>query len=458
MTPRVAVVGGGLAGITAALACADAGYRVTLYESRPRLGGLTYSFERGGLRVDNGQHVFLRCCERYRALLTRLGVERDVNLQERLDIPVRGLSPGTSTAETFTAAGRLRRLSLPAPLHLSWALLRYPWLDTAARVRFVRAALALRAVDPADPRSDTTSFGAWLREYGQDRAAIESLWDLVGIATLNARADDVSLALAATVFQIGLLTEAAAADIGWARVPLGQLHGEAAGRALAASGVDVVTHAKVTAVRQAPGGWALSADDTAVTADAVVLAVPPDAAAALLPPGAVDLGPDWAAALGSSPIINVHAVYDRKVMDGPFLAGIGTAAQWVFDRTAASGLDDGQYLAVSVSAADEFVDLPTAELRRRFLPALNALLPATRAAEVRDFFVTRERHATFRPSPGTTRLRPAARTALPGLYLAGAWTATGWPATMEGAVRSGESASAALLSDLSPIRSREAVR
>ncbi|WP_280268354.1 hydroxysqualene dehydroxylase HpnE [Nocardia wallacei] len=477
MSARVVVVGGGLAGITAALGCADAGHRVHLVESRPWLGGLTYSFDRAGLRVDNGQHVFLRCCTRYRALLARLGVERDVTVQSRLDIPVRGLLLDADRADRAlsrmpTAAGRLQRLPLPAPLHLSWALLRYPWLSTAARLRFARAALALRAVDVDDPRTDDTSFGDWLRAHGQDRAAIESLWELVGIATLNARADDVSLALAATVFQIGLLTRSDAADIGWSRVPLGQLHGEAARAALTAAGATVTTRAKVAAIRRASGGWVVSADGDTIAADAVVLAVPPAAAAAVLPPQSVELPTDFAAALGNSPIINVHVVYDRKVMTEPFRAGIGTVAQWVFDRTGPSGLGPhivggpdpqgtsvpesydpdgaaGQYLAVSVSAADEFVDMPTTELRRLFLPALHRILPATHTAEVLDFFVTRERHATFRPAPGSARLRPTARTALPGLYLAGAWTATGWPATMEGAVRSGESAVAQLNSDLS---------
>jgi squalene-associated FAD-dependent desaturase len=442
MTARVVVAGGGLAGITAAPNAADAGYRVTLFESRPWLGGLTHSFARGGMWVDNGQHVFLRCCDRYRALLDRLGVTGQVNLQPRLSIPVSGAD----------AQGSLRRLPLPAPLHLGWALLRYPWLTTAARLRFVRAALALRAVDTADPRTDATSFGDWLRAHGQGRAAIDSLWDLVGIATLNARADDVSLALAATVFQIGLLTAADAADIGWSRVPLRQLHGTAAETALAAAGVRVHTRARIGAIRRTPAGWAVTAAGGETTAEAIITAVPPAAAAGLLPAGAVDLPPEWAAALGSSPIVNVHVVYDRTVLAEPFRAGVGTEVQWIFDRTDAAGLpagaaDGAQYVAVSVSAADEYIDRPTAELRDRFLPALARLLPAAGPARVLDFFVTRERHATFRPAPGTARLRPGAATALPGLYLSGAWTATGWPATMEGAVRSGESAVAALISD-----------
>lgn len=436
MSGTVVVVGGGLAGITAALGCADAGFRVELLETRPWLGGLTYSFERDGLSVDNGQHVFLRCCERYRGLLRRLGVDGAVDLQPRLDIPVYGLD----------RTARLRRQALPAPLHLSWTLLRYPWLSNAARARFVRAALALRAVDTTDPRTDAMSFGEWLRAHGQHHDAIESLWDLVGIATLNACADEVSLALAATVFQIGLLTKADAADIGWSRVPLRQLHGDAAQVALARAGVRVSLRTKATAIRGTSGGWVVSADGHECPADAVILAVPHRAAATLLPPDALARSSNWAAALGSSPIINVHVIYDRTVLTEPFRAGVGTITQWVFDRTDAAGLQDGQYLAVSVSAADEYIDRPTAELRQLFLPALHRLIPATETARVRDFFVTRERHATFRPAPGTARLRPAAATALPGLYLAGAWTDTGWPATMEGAVRSGESAVAQLIS------------
>jgi uncharacterized protein with NAD-binding domain and iron-sulfur cluster len=136
---RVAVVGGGLAGITAALRCADGGAEVTLYEAKPRLGGLTYSMRRGELEVDNGQHVFLRCCTSYRSLLDRLGVADQVHLQERLDIPV--------ASAWDTRRARLRRTGLPAPAHLSGSLLRYRLLSPAQRLRFVRAALALRALD-----------------------------------------------------------------------------------------------------------------------------------------------------------------------------------------------------------------------------------------------------------------------------------------------------------------------
>lgn len=447
MSPlNVGVVGGGLAGIAAALRCAEAGAAVTLLEARPRLGGLTTSFRRGELHVDNGQHVFLRCCTSYRALLHRLGVADLVTLQDRLDIPVH--VPGRRP-------GRLRRSRLPAPLHLAGALLRHRPLSVPDRLRLVPAALALRRVDPADPAADAVSFGHWLAEHGQNRRAVEALWDLVGVATLNATADVASLAPAATVFRLGLLTDAAAGDIGWSRVPLGQLHGDAAARGLREAGAAVHTSTKVRGVRRTAGGWQLTSErdgerveETVV--DRMICAVPPAGAERLLPEGALDLPSGWSAALGSSPIVNVHVVYDRRVLDTPFAAGVGTPIQWVFDRTEQSGLRrhrpaPAQYVAVSLSAADDLIRTPTARLREQMVPALAALLPAARDARVLDFFVTREPHATFRPSPGTAALRPAPTTRAPGLFLAGAWTGTGWPATMEGAVRSGNAAADAAL-------------
>lgn len=190
-----------------------------------------------------------------------------------------------------------------------------------------------------------------------------------------------------------------------------------------------------------------------LTADTVVLAVPQREAHGLLPDGALD-GKDRLLDIGTAPILNLHVVYDRKVLRRPFFAAVGSPVQWVFDRTDASGLtriagnERCQYLAVSQSAAQEEIDQPVAKLRARYLPELERLLPAARGARIRDFFVTRERTATFAPAPGVGRLRPAARTQAPGLFLAGAWTATGWPATMESAVRSGTAAAREALNEL----------
>ncbi|MBX6750363.1 MAG: FAD-dependent oxidoreductase [Micromonosporaceae bacterium] len=464
---RVVVVGGGLAGITAALACADAGCSVTLLEAKPRLGGLTYSFRRGDLNIDNGQHVFLRCCTAYRALLDRLGVSAQTVLQPRLDIPVVSSRDGRRA--------RLRRNALPAPLHLARSLLAYRPLTVRARLRAARAVLALRGVDRTDPATDRRAFGDWLRAHGQDADTVEALWDLIGVATLNAHADDASLALAAMVFQVGLLEEAGAADLGWSRVPLGRLHGEAALARLAEAGVVVRTTTKVTRLERVGDGWRIATrrggpdvgrgagtgrDDATsgdairvdairgdVVADQVILAVPPAAAEALLPPGAVAAEPGWAARLGAAPIVNVHVVVSERVMAEPFLAVVGSPVQWVFDRTDAAGLASGQYLAVSVSAADPYIDAPVARLREVFWPELVRVVPDIATADLIDFFVTRERAATFRPAPGQAALRPPARTYAPGLFLAGAWTDTGWPATMEGAVRSGQAAARAVLGE-----------
>lgn len=428
----VAVVGGGLAGITAALRMADAGHRVTLVETKPWLGGLTHSFRRGEFDVDNGQHVFLRCCTAYRALLDRLGVTGQTHLQDRLDIAVH--QPGVGTA-------RLRRNNLPAPLHLGGALLGYGLLSPLQRLKFTKAALAMKALDRTDPALDERNFGDWLREQGQDEQTVRAMWDLVGLATLNVPADGASLALAAMVFQVGLLTDNDAADIGWATVPLRQLHGDAAERALAAAGATVLTGTKVDAVVRGDDGFTLRLRDAdELTACQVVLAVPPPIVHRLAPD--LGVGPDGA---GTSPIVNVHLVLDRPVLTEPFVAGVGTPIQWVFDRTASSGLRTGQYLAISLSAAGELIDLPVAKLRELLFPDLEALFPALADATVVDFFVTRERTATFRAAPGSQRFRPPAVTTVPGLFLAGAWTDTGWPATMEGAVRSGDTAAEAAL-------------
>ncbi|MFH9978795.1 hydroxysqualene dehydroxylase HpnE [Streptomyces sp. NPDC017179] len=437
------VVGGGLAGLTSALALADAGMRVTLLEGRPRLGGLAFSFQRGDLTIDNGQHVYLRCCTAYRWFLDRIGGAELAPLQDRLEVPVVDVARSEGRR-----LGTLRRDALPVPLHLGRSLATYPHLSLAERARVGRAALALKGLDLSDPTLDAQNFGTWLAEHGQSARAVEALWDLVGVATLNAVAGDASLGLAAMVFKTGLLSDPGAADIGWARVPLGELHDRLARRALDSAGVRTEVRTRVTSVSlNADGSWNVQVPGENLLADAVVLAVPQREAHGLLPSGALD-APDRLLRIGTAPILNAHVVYDRTVLNAPFFAAIGTPVQWVFDRTEAAGLEHGQYLAVSQSVAQDEIDAPVAVLRERYLPELRRLLPRARRAEVKDFFVTRERTATFAPAPGVGRLRPGARTKAPGLYLAGAWTATGWPATMESAVRSGVKAAEAALSAL----------
>ena len=437
----VVVVGGGLAGISSALALQESGVPVTLVESRPWLGGATHSFLRNELSVDNGQHVFLRCCSAYQGLLRRLRADHLVEMQDRFDVPV--LLPGAEAA-------RLRRSRLPSPLHLLPALAGYAPLSAADRIRAVRASIGLQRLDPSDPALDAVSAGAWLADRGQRPWARQALWGLFLTSALNAEVDDAALGLSAMVCRRALFGRADAADIGLPLVPLEELHGGPALRRIAEMGGTVRLKAKVEAVTTDPK---VVVDGVPVAADAVVMAVPHEAAARLLPAQALPDPLRWPE-LDASPIVNVHVVYDRKVMDEPFAAAVGSPVQWVFDRTAVGGLRRGQYLAISLSAADRWIDMPTAEIRARFVPELRRLLPAARDARVRDLFVTRERRATFRQRPGSAGARPGAATRAPGLFLAGAWTDTGWPDTMEGAVRSGLTAARLVRRHLEGVRDR----
>jgi len=475
---HVVVIGGGLAGITAAIRLREAGAAVTVLEARPWLGGATCSFTRGDKVIDNGQHVFLRCCTQYQALLARLGMTGSVTIQERFDVTV--LTPGKKA--------RLRRNSLPAPLHLSGALARYGLLTPGERLKVGRAALAMKFANPASPKLDDQRLGDWLGHRWQGERARRRLWDLFIISALNIAGDEASTGLAATVIKTGLLGRSDAADIGMSAIPLGDLHGQAAHRLLTRLGVDVRLAAKAAAIEPAaagdapgaaggPGGTGLSGasegrfrvpvtsagePDEVLSADAVVLAVPAATAVRLAPPKLAASAGRWGE-LGVSPIVNVHVHYDRRVTRLPFAAALESPVQWVFDKTRAAGVTTGQYLAVSQSAADDYVDVPAARLREEFLPALEQLFPAAADARILDFFVTRERRATFRQGPGTGRLRPGPGTAVPGLALAGAWTETGWPDTMEGAVRSGQNAAEHIMSGLAalgpaPRRPAERVR
>jgi squalene-associated FAD-dependent desaturase len=436
---RVVVIGGGLAGIAAALDCAAAGAHVTLLEVRRRLGGAAYSFEREGMQIDNGQHVFMRCCLAYRSLLARLGSEPRVYLQPRLRVPV--LSPKGGRAQ-------LRRGSLPAPLHLAGSLARYGHLRPAQRVRAARAALALGRLDPRGEGLDEVTLADWLAAHGQDAQSVENFWDVIVRPTLNTHAAGASLALAAFVFRTALLSRADAGDIGFHAASLSATIGEPARHALAEAGVELLMGARAETLERVEEGIAVHGSAGLLPARVAIVAVPHARAAGLL----AELLPDTAqrlAALESSPIVNLHVVYDRRVCEEPFAAGIHTPVQYVLDRSAAGGVPAGcQYLAVSLSDAEREMQMSVDALRDTYLPALRELLPRAREARVERFLVTREHAATFRAAPGAAALRPPARTSVPGLVLAGAWTDTGWPATLEGAVLSGHAAAAEALRQL----------
>jgi squalene-associated FAD-dependent desaturase len=421
---RVAVVGGGLAGMAAALAAADGGAEVVAFERRPVLGGLTTSIRHNGLFFDNGQHVFLRCCTAYRGFIDRIGATGQVFLQDRLDVPV--LAPGGARAS-------IKRSALPAPLHIAGSLGTYRHLSVRERVRLVRPALALRRLDPDDASLDNVSFGDWLADHGQNKRAVDRLWNLIALPTLNVGAGEASLGLATKVFRVGLLDRSDGGDIGWSRVPLGELHGAIAARALEAAGIETVLGSPVGAIGRAPlGAFTVSSGARSVVVDAVILATPLRVSASIGASIGSVAGAREAEALGTSPIVNVHLVLDRKVTDLPLAACVDSPVQFVFDHTVASGAKSGQCLVISLSAADSYMATGSPELVSTFFEAL------------------RGKAATFRAVPGTAAFRPPTNTEVPGLFLAGAWCDTGWPATMEGAVRSGQQAASqalALLSD-----------
>ncbi|MBL6632977.1 MAG: FAD-dependent oxidoreductase [Thermoleophilia bacterium] len=420
---RIVVAGGGLAGIAAAVEAAGLGARVTLVERRPFLGGKAFSFTdpRTGAEIDNGQHVHLGCCTAYISLLDRLGSIGLTAMQPALRVDVRDRA-GTH--------GVLIARRLPAPLHMGPSFARYGLLSPAERVRAARALTAIAALGPAGRDAlDHVAFGEWLRAHGQRDAAIERFWDVVILPTCNDRSDRVSAALAMFVITEGLMRTRGGASIGWALAGLSHLVDAPARRLLQREGGRVVSGHAVTSADA--GGVDLD-DGTRLEADAVVLALPPGRARAVAP-GALPVDP----ALGESPIVNVHLWYDRPVLDRAVLAVVDSPVQWMFDRTAITGEGaPGQHLALSLSAARAEMGVPRPELAEHMDREVRKLLPA-RNAVLQAWAVTKDARATFAPSPGQAARRPAARTPVQGLVLAGTWTATGWPATMEGAVRSG---------------------
>lgn len=458
--PRVVVVGGGLAGVAASIECLRAGTEVVLLEKRSYLGGATWSFSRGGLRFDNGQHVFMRCCSAYRSLLSSLGVTHMTTLQPRLDIPV--LRPGRRPS-------RLWRSSMPVPFHLAGSLLRYSPLSHRERLVAARLAWQLSRIDPTGPEVDDLSFGEWLTAHaGRSTAGLDALWDPILRATCNLAASECSLAMAAKVVGTGLFESSASADLGWSRVPLSELHDVPARALLGRLGASLRIGTPVDRVeRDLSGKLSVTAGAEKIDADAVILAVPHTSLEPLLPEG-VGVGP--LQGLGTSAIVNVQIVYDRTVTSRAVAACLESPLQWIFDRSEAVGLtrpeagspgggppgpresDPRQCLGISMSAADELLPLRPADLARTVEGELARLLPGARGATVLDSVVTKEREATFAPRKGTSRLRPGPVTSAPGLILAGSWTSTGWPATMEGAVRSGITAANAALATVGHTR------
>lgn len=439
----VVVLGGGLAGMTAALRLAERGYGVTLVERRPYLGGRAYSFadRETGVEVDNGQHVFLGCCTAYVQLLRDVGSLGRTHRQQRLRIEARG------------AGGRrgvLAGLPLPAPFHLLASFLRYPHLGWRDKLRAVPALMRIQCErDHEREELRQTSFGDWLRANGQSPRAIAHFWELMALPSLNDHVDDVSASMAFMLFQTALLRNAHGADVGFAKASLADVMGTPIAERLRVLGAEVLLGRTVEGVDVGDDGVVSSvrlAGGETLAGDWVVSALAPETLLDALPE-ALRTSDAFAAASTHTwaPIVNLHVWYDRRVADFVFTAFLDSPVQWVFNRTRIAGLaGPGEYLTVSLSGAWEYWGQSKAELRALFIPELSRLLPAAREARVDRFIVVKEQRATFRSLPGGPANRLGATTPVANLVLAGDWTDTGWPATMEGAVRSGEAAANAV--------------
>jgi squalene-associated FAD-dependent desaturase len=414
---RAVVVGGGLAGLAAALDLADAGHAVTIVEARPTLGGAVQTLPaREGDPApppDNGQHIALGACTEYLAFLDRIGQAGAVRRQP-LALPV------------VNESGRVAILGASA-----WRLLRYRHLSLSDRLAVARVVRRLRALEPAE--HDGVTFAELLRGLGQTDVAIGRFWDVFMRPALNVPSEEASAALALFTVRTGLLGPRGSSDVVLPLAPLGSMHGDAAGRALAARGAELRLRVRVTSLE--PGAVVL-ADGERLAADAVVVALPPQESAALLgeaPPKLED-----------SPIVSAHLVFERPLLAFPFAALLGSPAHWVFDRGRLTGRQPGtgQYLTVVSSGVPDLV-----QIRGRELVDLLAREVTARLGEARLLWsrVSREPAATFAGRPGTEALRAGPETGRPGVVRAGAWTSTGWPATMEGAIRSGRRAARLLL-------------
>ena len=430
------VIGGGLAGLATACSLADRGVPVTLLEKRPYLGGRAFSFPDAetGRHIDNGQHIYLGCCTAYTGFLQRLGVFDRTILQRRMRAVV---------IDRDGARGELNAAPLlPSPLHLLPSFLTYPHLGFREKLRAAAAMLSIMRTDRAKHRDalEAESFGDWLERHKQSDRAITALWDLLTLPVFNDTVDAVSAYMGLMFFQDGMLAGRHSADIGISRVGLTELVGDAARRYIEDRGGRVLTNQNVTGIEMQDGAvTGVTIGGEFMAADAVVTAVPWDALPRLLPPDiasdayfAATEGLEWA------PIINVHVWYDRPIINVPFLAVLDSPLQWVFNRThiqASSG--PGQHLCISVSGAWQYASMGRDALREVFLNEMARVFPAAADATVERFLVVKQVNATFRCTLGAQSLRPTQETPIAGLTLAGDWTQTGWPATMESAVRSG---------------------
>jgi zeta-carotene desaturase len=433
----VAIIGGGLAGLSAGSALADAGYQVELFERRPYLGGRASSYELPGTGevVDNCQHVLLGCCTNLIDFYRRLGVERQIRWYDEITF----LLPGGKSST-------LKPGALPAPLHSAPSFLTSSILRLKDRLAIARAMMTLtRAV----PNDTAENFQAWLERHGQSTQAIDRFWAPVLISALNEELDRVSVHYAALVFRDSFLKSPQAGRMGVPAVPLSQLYGTSA-EYIEARGGKVHLRAAVDSIESDGNNVRLWIGGEEVRADYVVLATPFNAVEKLLPDSPeMEALRNQAHRFESSPITGIHLWFDREITPLEHAVLLERTIQWMFHKskilaTRQDSAQTGSYLELVVSSSKTLVDKSRGEIIDLAVRELAEFFPSVRDAKLTKATVIKEVHATFSPSPGSDAFRPPHTTPWPRLLLAGDWTATGWPATMEGAVRSGYGAAEVL--------------
>jgi squalene-associated FAD-dependent desaturase len=438
----VAIIGGGFAGLAAGVELAARGQRVTVLESRPRLGGRAYSFEdeTTGETVDNGQHAMMGCYRHTLAFLERIGATQNLARQRNLYVelvhPRRGL-------------GVIAGVPLPSPLHAVAGILRYRLLSRGERAGALCAGLRLMGMRRRqDERLRDWTVERVLGALGQSANARQSFWYPIAIATLNESPERAAAAPFAEVLARAFFGSRADSQFVLPRVGLSELYTGGARRFIEAHGGRVLLKAAVTDLVLADDRVAglMLRDGTRIDVDGCISTVPPKALVALLP--------DLLRAHGRlhrlgelevSPIVSVHVWFDRHVLAGQFVGLLDTTTQWVFNRTqlTASGNGNGrQCLSAVISAGRDVIEWETSRVVDTVVADLRALIPAARAARVLRTVVVKEKQASISPTPAAERVRPRAETAARNFFLAGDWTQTGLPPTIESAVISGQRAAA----------------
>jgi squalene-associated FAD-dependent desaturase len=428
LSVTVAVIGGGLAGLAAGCALADNGCRVTLFERRPYLGGRASSYQHPGTGevVDNCQHVVLGCCTNLIQFYKTLGVENKIRWFDALNF----IEPGGRTSV-------LEPSSLPAPLHTAPAFMRAGWLNLADKLSIARAMAVLA---PATPKDNGEPFLHWLKRHGQTRRAIDRFWKTVLISALNEDLDRVSVPYAAQVIRESFLKSAGAGRMGVPTVPLTELY-SVAGNYIEAHGGEICLRAGVECFTGEDEGMTLTVAGETSRFDFVISAIPFDGLSHLLPAtAAAEPLKQELRQFETSPITGIHLWFDRQITDLDHAVLLDRTIQWMFHKSKLlehRSTGDGSYVELVVSASKSLVEKSRAEIIELALREVREFFPGAADAKLVKSTVIKEVHATYSPRPGADLFRPKTETVWPRIFLAGDWTATGWPATMEGAVRSG---------------------